>query len=145
MFCVQSADDFSERSLRLTEVSRDQMNLEEEEEGGAHLEANKGEEGHTCCKSVFLLDKLKTYQITEYTFGVSTFQVKNISELLMSQSSTGFTVNGNSEQVDFIDSSVTEEEEEEIRTTPLTAPPLVPVIHTLTEHLLLYNFKQESY
>ncbi|XP_030579109.1 leucine-rich repeat and calponin homology domain-containing protein 4 isoform X2 [Archocentrus centrarchus] len=70
----ESADDFSERSLRMTEVSRDQMNLEEEEEGGSHLGANK--------------------------------------------------VNGNSEQVDFIDSSVTEEEEEEIRTNPVTAPPL---------------------
>lgn len=37
----------------------------------------------------------------------------------------------NGEHVDFIDSSVTEEDEEEIRmdppTPPLTAPPLVPV------------------
>lgn len=72
----ESADDFSERSLHMTEVSRDQMNLKEEEEGGSHLEANK--------------------------------------------------VNGNSEQVDFIDSSVTEEEEEEIRTNPLTPPLTAP-------------------
>ncbi|XP_040886747.1 leucine-rich repeat and calponin homology domain-containing protein 4 [Toxotes jaculatrix] len=75
----ESADDFSERSLRMAEVSRDQRNLEEEEEeDGSPLEANK--------------------------------------------------VNGEAEQVDFIDSSVTEEEEEEIRTypptPPLTAPPL---------------------
>ncbi len=41
---VQSADDFSERSLRMAEVSRDQRNLEEEEEEEASpLEANKGE------------------------------------------------------------------------------------------------------
>lgn len=43
-----------------------------------------------------------------------------------------FAVNGEAEQVDFIDSSVTEEEEEEIRvdppTPPLTALPLVAVI-----------------
>ncbi|XP_028284835.1 leucine-rich repeat and calponin homology domain-containing protein 4 isoform X2 [Parambassis ranga] len=77
----ESADDFSERSLRLAEISRDQRNLEEEEEeedGRSPLEANK--------------------------------------------------VNGEAERVDFIDSSVTEEEEEEIRidlpTPPLTAPPL---------------------
>lgn len=44
--CVQSADDFSERSLRMAEVSRDQRNLEEEvEEDASPLEANKGEEG----------------------------------------------------------------------------------------------------
>ncbi len=43
--CVQSADDFSERSLRVAEVSRDQRNLEEEEEEEqSPLEANKGEE-----------------------------------------------------------------------------------------------------
>ncbi|GAA6230676.1 leucine-rich repeat and calponin homology domain-containing protein 4-like [Lates japonicus] len=75
----ESADDFSERSLRMAEVSRDQRNLEEEEEEDVSpLETNK--------------------------------------------------VNGVAEQVDFIDSSVTEEEEEEIRmdppTPPLTAPPL---------------------
>ncbi|XP_030018017.1 leucine-rich repeat and calponin homology domain-containing protein 4 isoform X2 [Sphaeramia orbicularis] len=75
----ESADDFSERSLRLAEVSKDQRNLEEEEEEDAsHLEPTK--------------------------------------------------VNGEAEQVDFIDSSVTEEEEEEIRmdapTPPLTAPTL---------------------
>lgn len=47
--CVQSADDFSERSLRMAEVSRDQRNLEEEvEEDGSPVEANKGEEGHDC-------------------------------------------------------------------------------------------------
>ncbi|KAM9425280.1 DISP complex protein LRCH3 isoform 2-T2 [Pholidichthys leucotaenia] len=72
----ESADDFSERSLRLAELSRDQRNLEEEEEeDGSPLRASK--------------------------------------------------VNGEAEQVDFIDSSVTEEE---IRidppTPPLTAPPL---------------------
>lgn len=39
-----------------------------------------------------------------------------------------FTVNGNAEQVDFIDSSVTEEEDD-IRTNTST-PPSVPVIHT---------------
>ncbi|XP_041820454.1 leucine-rich repeat and calponin homology domain-containing protein 4 isoform X1 [Chelmon rostratus] len=76
----ESADDFSERSLRMAEVSRDQRNLEEEEEeeDGSPLEANK--------------------------------------------------VNGEAEHVDFIDSSVTEEEEGEIRmdppTPPLTAAPL---------------------
>lgn len=54
--CVQSADDFSERSLRMAEVSRDQRNLEEEEEeDGSPLEANKGEERHTCSKSVFFM------------------------------------------------------------------------------------------
>ncbi|KAM7377668.1 hypothetical protein PAMA_014124 [Pampus argenteus] len=38
----ESADDFSERSLRMAEVSRDQRNLEEEEEeDGSPLEANK--------------------------------------------------------------------------------------------------------
>ncbi|XP_074478879.1 leucine-rich repeat and calponin homology domain-containing protein 4 isoform X2 [Sebastes fasciatus] len=40
----ESADDFSERSLRMAEVSRDQRNLEEEEEGeedGSPVEANK--------------------------------------------------------------------------------------------------------
>ncbi|XP_026208313.1 leucine-rich repeat and calponin homology domain-containing protein 4 isoform X2 [Anabas testudineus] len=72
----ESADDFSERSLRLAEVSRDQRNLEEEEE----------EDG------------------------------------------SPKKMNGEAEQVDFIDSSVTEEEEEEIRvdppTPPLTALPL---------------------
>ncbi|KAG8006330.1 Leucine-rich repeat and calponin-like proteiny domain-containing protein 1 [Nibea albiflora] len=76
----ESADDFSERSLRMAEVSRDQRNLEEEEEeDGSPLEVKK--------------------------------------------------VNGEAEHVDFIDSSVTEEEEEEIRmdppTPPFTAPPLV--------------------
>nr|XP_046236186.1 leucine-rich repeat and calponin homology domain-containing protein 4 isoform X2 [Scatophagus argus] len=45
----ESADDFSERSLRMVEVSRDQRNLEEEdEEDGSPLEANKvnGEAEH---------------------------------------------------------------------------------------------------
>lgn len=46
-----------------------------------------------------------------------------------------FAVNGEAEHVDFIDSSVTAEEEEESKmdpsTLPLTAPPLVPVIHRL--------------
>ncbi|KAM4537560.1 leucine-rich repeat and calponin homology domain-containing protein 4 isoform 2-T2 [Odontesthes bonariensis] len=73
----ESADDFSERSLRMAEVSRDQRNLEEEEEEDRPLEANN--------------------------------------------------VNGEAEHVDFIDSSVAEEEEE-IRIDPptptLTAPPL---------------------
>jgi len=50
--CVQSADDFSERSLRMAEVNRDQRNLEEEEEeeeenNRSPVEANKGEEGQT--------------------------------------------------------------------------------------------------
>ncbi|XP_044040698.1 leucine-rich repeat and calponin homology domain-containing protein 4 isoform X2 [Siniperca chuatsi] len=73
----ESADDFSERSLRMAEVSRGQRNLEEEEEeDGSPLEANK--------------------------------------------------VNGAAEHVDFIDSSVTEEEETRMDppTPPLTAPPL---------------------
>ncbi|XP_061524576.1 leucine-rich repeat and calponin homology domain-containing protein 4 isoform X2 [Phycodurus eques] len=70
----ESADDFSERSLRISEVSRDQRNLEEEEEEESPLEVRK--------------------------------------------------VNGRAEQVDFIDSSVTEEEEEEMKTDPLT-PPLI--------------------
>ncbi|KAG7497251.1 leucine-rich repeat and calponin-likey domain-containing protein 4 isoform X1 [Solea senegalensis] len=69
----ESADDFSERSLRMAEVSRDQRNLEEEEEEDASpLQAGK--------------------------------------------------VNGEAEQVDFIDSSVMEEEEEEIRMDPPTPP-----------------------
>ncbi|XP_029931904.1 leucine-rich repeat and calponin homology domain-containing protein 4 isoform X2 [Myripristis murdjan] len=70
----ESADDFSERSLRLAEVSRDQRNLEEEaeEEEDSPLAANG--------------------------------------------------VNGETEQVDFIDSSVTEEEEEESRTDVATPP-----------------------
>ncbi|TKS92567.1 Leucine-rich repeat and calponin -like proteiny domain-containing protein 3 [Collichthys lucidus] len=47
----ESADDFSERSLRMAEVSRDQRNLEEEEEGeedGSPLEVKKvnGEAEH---------------------------------------------------------------------------------------------------
>ncbi|XP_029310397.1 LOW QUALITY PROTEIN: leucine-rich repeat and calponin homology domain-containing protein 4 [Cottoperca gobio] len=46
----ESADDFSERSLRMAEVSRDQRNLEEEEEeeDGSPLKANKvnGEAEH---------------------------------------------------------------------------------------------------
>lgn len=50
-------------------------------------------------------------------------------------SSALFAVNGEAEHADFIDSSVTEEEEEEIRmdppTPPLTAPPLVPVTHRM--------------
>ncbi|XP_076145296.1 leucine-rich repeat and calponin homology domain-containing protein 4 isoform X1 [Alosa pseudoharengus] len=70
----ESADDFSERSLRMAEINREHRNLQEEEE---------------------------TIQPTE-------------------------KVNGVVEQVDFIDSSVTEEEEEpdQLRpSTPLTAPP----------------------
>lgn len=56
VLCVQSADDFSERSLRMAEVNRDQSNLEEEEE-----ESNKGEERDACCKSsCLLLDVLNT-------------------------------------------------------------------------------------
>lgn len=51
-----------------------------------------------------------------------------------------FAVNGEAEHVDFIESSVTEEEEEEIRmdppTPPLTAPPLVPVIHCLISNIV---------
>lgn len=55
---VQSADDFSERSLRIAEVSRDQRNLEEEvEEDASPLETSKGEEGHIC-----LSVKTKAYQ-----------------------------------------------------------------------------------
>ncbi|KAM3590638.1 uncharacterized protein V6R79_013440 [Siganus canaliculatus] len=73
----ESADDFSERSLRMAEVSRDQRNLEEEEEEDTSpLEANR--------------------------------------------------VNGEAEHMDFIDSSVTEEEEEEIRTDPPTPPLSAP-------------------
>ncbi|XP_072231934.1 leucine-rich repeat and calponin homology domain-containing protein 4 isoform X2 [Leuresthes tenuis] len=67
----ESADDFSERSLRMAEVSRDQRNLEEEEEEDRSLEVNN--------------------------------------------------VNGEAEHVDFIDSSVAEEEEE-IRIDPPTPP-----------------------
>ncbi|KAG5260924.1 hypothetical protein AALO_G00298050 [Alosa alosa] len=70
----ESADDFSERSLRMAEINREHRNLQEEEE---------------------------TIQPTE-------------------------KVNGVVEQVDFIDSSVTEEEEEpdQLRpSTPLTAAP----------------------
>ncbi|KAK2852050.1 hypothetical protein Q5P01_008326 [Channa striata] len=75
----ESADDFSERSLRMSEVSRDQRNLEEEEEvAGSPLKANK--------------------------------------------------VNGEAEQVDFIDSSVTEEEEEDIRTDPPTPSFIAPTL-----------------
>lgn len=82
----------------MAEVNRDQSNLEEEEE-----ESNKGEERDACYKSsCLLLDVLNTLVL--------------------------FTVNGNAEQVDFIDSSVTEEEDD-IRTNTST-PPSVPVIHT---------------
>lgn len=46
---------------------------------------------------------------------------------------SSFAVNGEAEHLDFIDSSMTEEEEEEIRmdppTPPVTAPPLVIAIH----------------
>ncbi|XP_039677981.1 leucine-rich repeat and calponin homology domain-containing protein 4 isoform X1 [Perca fluviatilis] len=72
----ESADDFSERSLRLAEGSREQRNLEEEDE--SPLNANK--------------------------------------------------VNGQAEHVDLMDSSVTEEEEDEMRmdrpTAGVPAPPL---------------------
>lgn len=48
-------------------------------------------------------------------------------------SSMLFAVNGEAEHLDFIDSSMTEEEEEEIRmdppTPPVTAAPLVTAIH----------------
>ncbi|XP_054609911.1 leucine-rich repeat and calponin homology domain-containing protein 4 isoform X1 [Dunckerocampus dactyliophorus] len=74
----ESADDFSERSLRMSEVSRDQRNLEEEkeeEEDVSLLESNK--------------------------------------------------VNGQAEKMDFIDSSVTEEEDDEMKTDPPTPPPEV--------------------
>lgn len=98
VLCVQSADDFSERSLRMAEVNRDQSNLAEEEE-----ESNRGEERGTGHKSLFVLwDVLNTIVL--------------------------FTVNGNAEQVDFIDSSVTEEEDD-IRTNTST-PPSVAVILT---------------
>ncbi|XP_056156445.1 leucine-rich repeat and calponin homology domain-containing protein 4 isoform X2 [Lampris incognitus] len=74
----ESADDFSERSLRIAEVSRDQRNLEEEVEEDSPLEVTRA------------------------------------------------VVNGGTEQVDFIDSSVTEEEDcrTDALTPPLTAPPL---------------------
>ncbi|KAJ8337723.1 hypothetical protein SKAU_G00366890 [Synaphobranchus kaupii] len=72
----ESADDFSELSLRIAELSRDQTNLQEEGEKDPQPER---------------------------------------------------VVNGEVEQVDFIDSSVTEEEEEECRPKPpslsLAAPP----------------------
>ncbi|XP_020792105.2 leucine-rich repeat and calponin homology domain-containing protein 4 isoform X3 [Boleophthalmus pectinirostris] len=76
----ESADDFSERSLRLAEVSRETRNLEEEEEEEdvAHIQSTK--------------------------------------------------VNGDVEQVDFIDSSVTEEEEEEMRTDAPTPPLTTPLL-----------------
>lgn len=35
--CLQSADDFSERSLRIAELTRDQRNLEEEVEDDSSL------------------------------------------------------------------------------------------------------------
>uniref|UniRef100_A0A4W5PV19 Uncharacterized protein n=1 Tax=Hucho hucho TaxID=62062 RepID=A0A4W5PV19_9TELE len=81
--CVQSADDFSELSLRMAGLTRDQRNLEEEVE------------------------------------------VEEDSPL----TETPDRVNGQAEQVVFIDCSVTEEEEEECRTNhptpPLIAPPHV--------------------
>ncbi|KAM6909067.1 leucine-rich repeat and calponin homology domain-containing protein 4 [Xenentodon cancila] len=76
----ESADDFSERSLRLAELSRDQRNLEEEEEEGRSLQANN--------------------------------------------------VNGEAEQVDFIDSSVTEEEEEEEIRIDAAIPSIVAPLAT---------------
>nr|XP_057923938.1 leucine-rich repeat and calponin homology domain-containing protein 4 isoform X2 [Doryrhamphus excisus] len=91
----ESADDFSERSLRMSEVSRDQRNLEEEkeeEEDVSLLESNK--------------------------------------------------VNGQAEKTDFIDSSVTEEEDDEMNhhemdpptpTTPTPTPPPVVVHRVLKE------------
>lgn len=74
----ESADDFSERSMRMAEINREHTNLQEEEETHTILPTEK--------------------------------------------------VNGEVEQVDFIDSSVTEEEEEPEQpqqrpSTPLTAPP----------------------
>ncbi|CAL9694550.1 unnamed protein product [Knipowitschia caucasica] len=89
----ESADDFSERSLRLAEVSRDKRNLEEEEE-----EEEEEEVAHI--------------QSTK--------------------------VNGDVEQVDFIDSSVPEEEELRIDapTPPLTTPLLVLKERRGTPHSL---------
>uniref|UniRef100_A0A673LP74 Calponin-homology (CH) domain-containing protein n=1 Tax=Sinocyclocheilus rhinocerous TaxID=307959 RepID=A0A673LP74_9TELE len=68
----ESADDFSERSLRLADISREHTNFQEEEERNILLDTPK--------------------------------------------------VNGDLEQVDFIDNSVTEEEEERCH-PPLTEPP----------------------
>ncbi|KAM7365966.1 hypothetical protein PAMP_015441 [Pampus punctatissimus] len=81
----ESADDFSERSLRMAEVTRDQRNLEEEDE--------------------------------EDVSPVRKDKREDALPLIV------FTVNGEAEQVDFIDSSVIEEEEDP-PTPPLTAPPL---------------------
>ena len=75
---VQSADDFSERSLRVAEVSRDQKNLAEEEEEEEEAEAPS----RPGAPAVRLLAPLPP-------------------------------VNGEAEQVDFIDSSMTAEEEED--------------------------------
>lgn len=130
MSCVQSADDFSERSLRLAEMSRDHRNLEEEEEDGrSSLEANKGEEPLPLLASSFKL-----------IFLCKTVFLKHLIILCLFV----FAVNGEAEQVDFIDSSVTEEEEEEIRIDlpmpPLTAPPLVSVIYTLIGSNIAQHF-----
>ncbi|XP_007242115.3 leucine-rich repeat and calponin homology domain-containing protein 4 isoform X1 [Astyanax mexicanus] len=73
----ESADDFSERSLRLAEISREHTNLQEEEERDTLL-------------------------------------------------STPRVVNGDLEQVDFIDSSVTEEEEESCKPEPPSPPQTSP-------------------
>lgn len=41
-FMIQSADDFSDRSLRLTEISREHTNFQEEEERDTLLDTPKG-------------------------------------------------------------------------------------------------------
>lgn len=56
-YVSQSADDFSERSLRMAEVSRDQRNLEEEEE-----EEDASPIGTKKCKEGFLGLKIKSMQ-----------------------------------------------------------------------------------
>ncbi|XP_076828997.1 leucine-rich repeat and calponin homology domain-containing protein 4 isoform X2 [Brachyhypopomus gauderio] len=72
----ESADDFSERSLKLVEISRERSNLQEEEERDALLDTPR--------------------------------------------------VNGDVEQVDFIDSSIAEEEEERCKHKPPTPPQTSP-------------------
>lgn len=127
-YVSQSADDFSERSLRMAEVSRDQRNLEEEQE---EEEGDASPIGAKKCKEGFLGLKIKKSMqepemkicpknACETVTLYSQFEKKFLLHSLLA-------VNGEAEHLDFIDSSLTEEEE--IRMDPpspsLNAPYLV--------------------
>lgn len=125
-YVSQSADDFSERSLRMAEVSRDQRNLEEEEE-----EEDASPIGAKKCKEGFLGLKIKSMQELKWKSVLKMLWNSNfiftIWEMFLLHSL--LAVNGEAEHLDFIDSSLTEEEE--IRMDPpspsLNAPYLVEI------------------